>query len=156
MYKQVVPIIKHNVRNLCRAKYPGHKDGCPNYDKKEWCPPQAPLFDEYYDMEQPIYIIWNKYDLKTHVDKLKSKYPHWSERQLKCCLYWQPTARKQLKKEIVEFIRNNDGYKITTCPEAMGVNITETMKSIGVELEWPPQTVTYQIAMAGKIKNKIL
>jgi hypothetical protein len=33
-------------------------------------------------------------------------------------------------------------------PEAHGLNVTATMKSIGIELEWPPKTVTYQIALA--------
>ena len=40
------------------------------------------------------------------------------------------------------------------CPEAMGVNVTETMKNVGIILEWPPETVTYQIVIAGsRLRN---
>lgn len=41
------------------------------------------------------------------------------------------------------------GYHISTCPEGSGVNITETMKNVGINLEWPPKNYTYQIVLAG-------
>lgn len=84
---------------------------------------------------------------------MKEKHPEWSERQLKCCLYWQPGARKKLKQNIVDFLKIFNEYSVTACPEAMGVDITSTMKSAGITLEWPPEKYTYQIAMAGKKKN---
>ncbi|KUO63623.1 MAG: hypothetical protein APF84_17375 [Gracilibacter sp. BRH_c7a] len=54
-----------------------------------------------------------------------------------------------LKQHIVSFLKENKGYRVEACPEAMGVNITETMACAGVFLEWPPENVTYQIALAG-------
>jgi predicted metal-binding protein len=58
-----------------------------------------------------------------------------------------------LCKPIRDFYREyGSRYKVTTCPEAMGVNITETMKDAGIILEWPPENVTYQIALAGILK----
>ncbi len=77
----------------------------------------------------------------------------WSERQLACCLYWQGTARKALRELLRWFLhRSGKGLCVIACPEAAGVNITATMKSIGVELEWPPRTVTYQVVLAGTPK----
>lgn len=35
----------------------------------------------------------------------------------------------------------------------MGINVTETMKELGITLEWPPQKWTYQVAIAGVRKN---
>lgn len=70
-----------------------------------------------------------------------------------CCLYWQPTARKQLRAEIARFkFMEQPRYKVVTCPEACGVNVTATMAFIGHVLEWPPTTVTYQVALAGVSK----
>lgn len=43
-------------------------------------------------------------------------------------------------------------WKTTYCPEAMGVNVTATMKNLGVTLEWPPQKVVYKVAIIGTIK----
>ena len=154
-YQQVNPVINYSVRGLCTKSYYNHKKGCPNFNKKDGCPPQAMFFDKYYDLSNPVYVIWNKFDLGAHVEKLRSKYPDWSEHQLSCCLYWQPKARGVLKENIKEFLREVPGQKMTSCPEAMGVNITETMKSIGIELEWPPKKFTYQVAMAGTLLSTV-
>ncbi len=61
-----------------------------------------------------------------------------------------------MKERIKEFKRRPFGemYIITVVPEAMGVNVTETMKRVGIELEWPPVNVAYQIAMGGILMNR--
>lgn len=151
-HQLVIPTIDYKMRALCTLPYYNHKKGCPNFNKKDGCPPGVGLFDKMYDMDKPVYIIWNEFDLGAHVDKLKEKYPNWSEHQLKCCLYWQPKARKSLLEEIKKFKKEFPEFSITRCPEAEGVNITETMKSIGIELQWPPETKTYQIALAAMKK----
>ena len=52
-------------------------------------------------------------------------------------------------------LSKNGEHTILTTPEACGVNITETMKKIGVNLEWPPRSVTYQVAIAGQTVSEI-
>lgn len=151
---QVSPVIDYNVRSLCIRPYPGHPKGCPNYGKKEGCPPNAPLFDKRYDLSRPAYAIINKFDFAKHVNRMKERHPEWSKRQLECCLYWQPRARKQLLQQIKYFLIYHPGYAVTTCPEAMGVDVTASMRNIGIELEWPPETVTYQVALAGVLRNE--
>lgn len=140
-------------RGLCVREYHNHKKGCPNYNKKNGCPPNLPMLDEVYDLSKPIYAIYNIFDFKGHVDRMKERHPHWSKRQLENCLYWQGSARKKLKEriKIVEGIFID--CTAILCPEGMGVQVTETMKKVGIELEWPPYSVTYQIALAG-LKRK--
>jgi predicted metal-binding protein len=145
----VIVQIDHSVRGLCVKEYPNHPKGCPNFGKKKGCPPSAELFDEVYDLSKPVFAIINKFDFKSHTDKMRKLHPEWSNRQVECCLYWQPSARKELLKHIKHFKEEHREYTIEPCPEAMGVNITETMKKAGIILEWPPETVTYQIALAG-------
>jgi len=147
---EVKPMIIPPIHILCLRPYPNHKNGCPNYGKKKGCPPSVPMFGSFYSLSKPIYAIYNKFDLKGHVDRMRERHPDWSKRQLECCLYWQGAARKRLKEKINEFILLADErYIVNTVPEAMGVNVTETMKRVGIELEWPPVNVAYQIAMAG-------
>lgn len=147
---QVVPVIDYSVRGLCIKPYPGHSKGCPNFGKKKGCPPGAAKYDEVYDLNLPVHAIINKFDFKAHTDRMRMLHPEWSERQVRCCLYWQPGARKQLLIKIKEFLKQyGRGYSIETCPEAMGVNITATLAKVGIELEWPPETVAYQVALAG-------
>lgn len=147
---EVKPVIIRPVHSLCVRPYPDHDNGCPNYGKKKGCPPGVPMFDKFYDLSKPVYAIYNVFDFKGHVDRMKEKHPDWSKRQIECCLYWQGTARKELKERVEIFRRlTARRYVVNTVPEAMGVNVTETMKRVGVELEWPPVNVAYQIAMAG-------
>lgn len=153
MYQKVEIVIDQKMRGKCKSPYPNHPKGCPNYNKRGDCPPKVPLIWAVMDLEKPVFAIWNVYDFKQHTDKMRGKHPEWSDRQVECCLYWQGTARKQLKAEISVFLREQGNHTVLTTPEACGVNITETMKNIGVILEWPPKTVTHQVALAGTPTN---
>lgn len=151
---EVKPVVIRPIHSLCVRPYPNHKKGCPNYGRKKGCPPGVPMFDSFYDLSRPIYAIYNIFDFKGHVDRMRAKHPDWSKRQLECCLYWQGTARKKLKERIEIFKRlAGERYVVNAVPEAMGVNVTETMKRVGVELEWPPINVAHQVAMAGMEKR---
>jgi predicted metal-binding protein len=149
---QISPVIDYSVRGLCVREYPGHKHGCPNFNKKAGCPPQAALFDDVYDLTKPVYVIWNQFDIVEHMKRMRDLHPGWSERQVRCCLYWQPKARKQLQGWIADFLKAYPGLSVETCPEAMGVNVVQTMKVIGTVLEWPPERFVYQVALAGQKK----
>ncbi len=151
---EVKPVIIRPAHSLCLRAYPNHKNGCPNYHKKQGCPPGVPIFNTVYDLSKPIYAIYNKFDFKGHVDRMREKHPNWSKRQLECCLYWQGTARKRLRERIEIFKKAvSEEYIVNGNPEAMWVNVTETMKRVGIELEWPPVNVAYQIAMAGILRG---
>lgn len=151
MFKLVEPLIDEKMRGLCVRPYENHKKGCPNFGKKDGCPPRAPMLYEAIDLSQPVYVIYHKYAFGAHVARMKSIHPEWSKRQLECCLYWQGTARKGLKAAIADFKFLHFGkfFYINSCPEAMGLNVTATMESIGVNLEWPPVNFTHHVAIAG-------
>lgn len=117
--------------------------------KKAGCPPQIPLLDSIFDLNNKCYVIINQFDLATHINKMKDRHPGYSWRQLVNCLYWQGTARKQLNLEIQKFKRTFSGMLVSTCPEAMGLNVTSTLKLAGIDIQWPPTTFTLQVAFAG-------
>ncbi|HJX65923.1 MAG TPA: hypothetical protein VJ860_18440 [Polyangia bacterium] len=148
----VTLVVDPKMRALCVKPYPLHPHGCPNFRKKECCPPQIKLLPDYYDMTAPFWAIWNVFELGKHVAAMQAAHPGWSERQTFCCLYWQPGARKALEAEIQGFQGEHmrDGLLYTRCPEAMGLNVTETLRRVGVSLEWPPTTYAVQVALAGK------
>ncbi|KKM20124.1 hypothetical protein LCGC14_1648750 [marine sediment metagenome] len=152
-WKQVAPVIDPEVRKLCVQRYPGHPRGCPNHGKKKGCPPAALLLSAILDLGRPVLAVWNAFDFGGHVERMRIKHPEWSARQLACCLYWQGTARAAHRKEIEAFLPDHPSLLAVTCPEACGVNVTETMRNIGIELEWPPRTVAYQVALVGSPKE---
>ncbi len=155
-FYRVKPIIDMKVRGLCIKPYYNHPKGCPNFSKKPGCPPECPRIDELIDFDNPmpIYAIINEFDFKKHCNRMRAKHPEWSKRQVECCLYWQGTARKSLRRKIAQFIFKHPHYDIVTCPEGAGVNLTETMANEGIDLEWPPVNYTYQIALAGIPKGE--
>jgi len=148
--KRVVPVFEPSVRGLCIKPYPGHPKGCPNFGTRPSCPPEAPLLPGVFDLSAPVYCVWNAFDLARHVERMLARHPDWSLRQLRCCLYWQNTARKALRGKVKSVLEDLPDYEGLYCPEAYGVNVTATMADIGIELEWPPIQVAYQVALAGK------
>ncbi len=154
-YREIIDLcIDPVVRWWCCMPYPNHPKGCPNFNKKAQCPPKCPLVGEVLDFNSPLYLVWNEFDFGGHVSRMKSKHPGWSKRQLECCLYWQPKARKALRKKVANFLADCPGNTVFFCPEAMGVNVTVSMEAIGITLEWPPVTKTYQVALAGKPRSE--
>jgi len=148
--ERVEPVVDLTVRSLCKRPYPGHKKGCPNYDKRGSCPPQSRTVYEVLDLGRPVYCIWNVFPFGKHVRRMKRKHLEWSKRQCECCLYWQGTARKELNARIKRFLEScHTRMVVLCCPEAKGINVTETMRSLKIDLEWPPQTVAYQVALVG-------
>ena len=105
MHQKVDIVIDQSVRGLCKKEYPNHKKGCPNYNKRHDCPPKVPLIGKVFDLSKPIFAIWNIFDFSEHTGRMSRKHPEWSKKQVECCLYWQGTARKQLKGEIDAFIK---------------------------------------------------
>lgn len=146
---RVQPVLDPTVRDFCARPYPGHPRGCPNFGKKEGCPPKAPLLDQRLDLTYPVFAVINDFDLTSHVERLKLAHPAWTDRQLRCSLYWQCTAKKAWKSGIAEFLLAHPGYSAMLCPEAMGVNVAETLLRSGIEIEWPPVNVVRQVALCG-------
>ena len=119
----------------CKIPYPNHKNGCPNYDKKYYCPPHAVKLVDILDMSRPLYIVHSEFDLGRHVKRMKSKHPEWTDRQCRCVLYWQGTSRKQLR-ERVRIAQHITGCNIISyCPEGQGINLYATCLKNGLKLE---------------------
>jgi len=150
LVRQVQPVLDFSVRALCVKPYPLHPRGCPNVGKSERCPPAAPGFAHAFDISAPVYVVVNDFDLGGYVSRMAMKHPNWSDAQLRCVLYWQGTARKQLRAKSAAALAGLPGYEATWCPEGMGVDVTATLAQIGIALEWPPVRVARQVALLGK------
>ena len=142
--------------DLCQRGYSGHSKGCPNYGKRPVCPPRAVLLTPEVVIGKEWYAVYNIFDFGAHVRKMRDLHPTWSQRQLECCLYWQGSARKFLKQEVVKFLHNVTPPLpiVNWVPEARGIDVTETMRRYGIILEWPPTAVAYQIAIVGLSKGQ--
>jgi len=152
-YAEVAPVLDERVRGLCLKPYPLHPRGCPNFGRVPRCPPRVPLVWVRYDLSRPCYVVWSRFDLGAHAQRMRALHPGWSDRQVRCCRYWQGTARKRLEAEVALFSREHAGYAVDTCPEAGGVDVTATMRLVGVELDWPPVSIVVHVALAAVEKR---
>jgi len=149
-------VVNSSIRSLCVRPYPNHPKGCPNFWKKETCPPQVGLLGDIYDISKGFRVVWVEFDFGNHRIRMGRKHPNWSQRQVDCCLYWQGGVKKKLREEIQDvmyYLEGRGDFLVTDCPEAMGVNVTETMRNIGVNLEWPPEKIVRKIALIGERKK---
>lgn len=131
----------------CRAPYPGHTKGCPNFPD---CVKQHPDFKTLPDREW--FAVVEDFDLKAHAERIKAKHPGWSERQARNVLYWQNGVRRQLRDKALKEYQPLSGDILLTIPEACGVNVFATMTKHGLVLKKNPDTV-HKIMLIGKVKK---
>ena len=142
-----------NVRNWCKFPYPGHPNGCPNFGKSKTCPPKVGIVTEIFDLGKPHWFAVMEFDIAYHADRMKNLHPQWSEKQCRCCLYWQNTVRKNLRIMCDDFIGSKNFYAYTLIPEAMGVNVFRTAHRVGVMLRRVIVHKLYKIALIGSTKT---
>jgi len=136
----------------CRLPYPDHPKGCPNYGKKETCPPFSKPF--YALVKPPFYLVIYNFDLEAQVLRMKKRHPEWSERQCRNLLYWQKGVTKKLREEANSFIQTNEKDLILLkVPESNGVNLFLTCENIGIKLEKNPQKIVKKMMIIGHRKK---
>lgn len=139
-------IVDYRARDWCKLPYPLHPKGCPNFNHKPTCPPQSCLIEDWCDLSKRMWFVIVSFDLQSHINKMLLRYPDWTDRQVKCVLYWQPKVNKQLENETKLFCAFKP-VKYTTCPEAMGVNVIKTAKRLGLPITTHPQNTVYKISL---------
>ena len=80
---------------------------------------------------------------------MRENHPAWSDRQLRCVLYWQPKVRKELTMMCKHFQECREGTIFTLTPEAMGVNVIATAEHLGIPIERRPKRLVHKIALVG-------
>jgi hypothetical protein len=131
----------------CCHPYEGHPHGCPNF--KNGCTlKKRPDFNDMKDLYN-WYAVVETFDLKAHMERMKAKHTHWTERQCRNPLYWQGTVRANLRNNCITM----KGDIVLDIPEACGINVFETMALVGVVLERKPDTVR-KVMLVGKKKKE--
>lgn len=112
-----------DILQFCKSPYPGHAKGCP---KKVGACNGGNYITDVLDVDQDMWLVHSEFDLMAHVERLRVVHPDWSERQLRCVLYWQGTSRKQLRERVVIAMKVTKANFVTFVPEGLGVNVFKT------------------------------
>lgn len=137
-------------QEFCKNKYPGFKNGCPNYNKKEGCPP-CELIDSVLDFSTEIYLIYTEFNIGEFAERMKKKHPEWTEKQCFNSRLWQMKARKEHRIETEKFKREF-GLDFISQPERKGVDVNLLFTRLGMKLEWPPRKISRVVSLGGKLR----
>ncbi len=145
--------VDYKAREWCKLPYPDHPQGCPNFNVRENCPPKVQLIENYMDFSKPHYFAIVTFNLQNHIQNMLALHPKWSDRQSRCCLYWQNGVRNQLEDLCRLFKFEHPEVQYTLCPEAMGVNVIRTLKSNGIHVEVKPKISVRKVALISYAKG---
>lgn len=135
------------VRDWCKLSYPDHPKGCPMYNTRPSCPPQAPLLEDL--VKPPFYLVLQEFDLEQQEKRMKLKHPDWSVKMCRNPRYWQKSFMKQILAEAQQFLWKFPQGMILVRPEANGVNLFSTCRLHGVRLERNPQKIVKKMVLIG-------
>ncbi len=113
-------------RKFCTTPYINNPTGCPKYNTRDSCPPNAPMFDEVFNMEMPFYAVLSV----------------GSNNEI---------AKANLVQYVEEFKLDNPNYHACLSPEALGVDINKTLN---LTLEWQTKSTTTRVALLGIVCNE--
>jgi hypothetical protein len=133
--------------SLCRLPYSWHSRGCPNYGVKGGCPPHTKPFEYRFEPEARVVAV--RFPIAEYARLRKLEHPDWTSGQLRNLRHWQGHLRSCLREYLssVELSRQD---RILLTPEGMCVNVFETCKRAGLELEWPPVNYVCCVALIAK------
>lgn len=141
--------LDNRVGSWCQLPYPGHPNGCPNHGKKSHCPPFAPMCYDFFDFNRRCWFLITDFDFASYIEAMQTIHPSWSERRLRCVLYWQGQIRATQRQQIANFKRENPGIVFTQLPEAMHINVLLTLLHLKIAFETKPKKRVLKIALVG-------
>lgn len=131
----------------CRLPYPNHPLGCPNFNKREGCPPKTEYFLDVFEPE--VKIAYLNFNFEEYLNWRRGTHPDWTDRALRNPRHFQRHLDAVLRKNI-KSLKMSETLIPVYDSEAMGVNIHKTCSTAGIDLQWPPKDRMYRIALLAK------
>jgi predicted metal-binding protein len=169
-------ILTKETHKWCQRGYKGNEGGCPNYGKKELCPPHSAFLGGFIDLYSQFYLLVCGLDLITYKEIRASRHPQWSERQLEHPYYWQGSIKKILRREILNVLKLNPKKKLYLSGtgsgfstkelkrfqkkiysmESLGINVFSTLRLNHIRIEKEPKTNLKMVCLICSNKKLIL
>jgi hypothetical protein len=133
-----VPLVTQDMReviHLCKQPYYKHEGGCPNLGREKDCPPVLHVKDEY-DLES-IHLFTIKFPFRDFTNSKREIHPNWNNRALINQRHWQSHLKYLLNSRWNEIKGRYPEYEVIYNPEGQGINVEETLHSVGIYLDWP-------------------
>lgn len=141
--------IDNRTGSWCQLPYPNHPKGCPNHGKRNYCPPQAPDVQDFFNLNKRHWFLITEFDFASYIEIMQIAHPSWSERCLRCVLYWQNQIRAIQRQQINEFRQIHPDTLFTQLPEAMHINVLRTLLRLRIDFETKPKIKVLKVALIG-------
>ena len=115
------------IKRLCRISYIDHPEGCPNCGDPK-CR-DAPFMRETVRKYPYLYLGLAVVDFKKYLDMMRRKHTDWSEKQIKCVMWYQ----KQVKSHFYQYMkqRAHGKYLLLGCGSGFGDGLY-SMEACGI------------------------
>ena len=123
---------------LCRQAYYKHPKGCPNYNRRENCPPNTLHIFQQYD-PLSIHILCVKFPFLEYISQKELLHPDWTVRALTNQRHWQGHLKGEVRRYWEEIKGEYPLHKLIENPEGQGVNVQKTLKRYDINLKWCEQ-----------------
>ena len=137
---------------LCKFPYRGHPKGCSFCNKKRF-------WYDVIDQDQEVWAVYFSMNLHPLWEKLRKRWPHWTEGQVQNNRYWTHMKAKLLRELEIEFLKSHPGpwcRALNRAPGhityAFGISYNPTMEQIGINLQWPPEPHPITVQFLGRPK----
>lgn len=142
---------------------------CPFYGKSWACPPEAPYLENEIMSYDKFYLIYTKFEIQKKGDnKSRTSFRYKDMREImeqemekflnqhrkefkEIKILWDGHCRvceKENKKcSIEEDVPCRYPDKIRYSMEAVGIDVTQTVKKLDIDIEWPPINHVYRFGL---------
>ena len=128
--------------------------------RKKDVPQTLNYWTKFFIFDKELFLIYTTFPIGQFAERMKELHPEWEKfpREMYNPRRWQSTARKEHREELKNFLEKYPLLNYTSSPEAHGVNVTNLMKNIGINLNWvwPPEhnleNITYIVSIGGNKK----
>jgi predicted metal-binding protein len=141
LFENITPVIhsKKKSMQLCTQPYYKHSKGCPNFNKKDGCPPNILHISEEYDLTS-LHALVLQFPFEQYINLKKEIHPDWTNRALANQRHWQSHLRATLLNQYDSEIKEQyPNHTLILNPEGQGINVEETLKTVGIQLDWCKQ-----------------
>jgi predicted metal-binding protein len=166
-YDQIVFVTNNkDIHTSCRKPFKGNPDGCPNYGKTWNCPPYTPELadtkNKIRNREHHFLLIGiedintaNKTDVKGKygkiVENMNQKIREIREKDPDSLCFHGPSCRYCIEEEIAECNCPSEPCRFPTVwtypPEAVGIDVFQTMLNAGIKMQKNPTDVVYRVGL---------
>ncbi len=142
----------------CRKPYAGYPNGCPNYGKRDSCPPKAACARKLVETYQHFYLVYAWFRIAEFAVRRQARFPKWTTKQLRNPRHWQAQLKRMLREYIANLgigilglhsvvLGTGSGFWGAPSMEGACINVFPTLRKAGIAHQVNPSSHITLVAL---------